>query len=122
MQTLDPKILTINGGSSSIKFAIFDGKQLNKTVHGQIDKIGKSEATFKIKGEDPNINFSRIIEASDLSVATLTLMEWVEEYSEKSHFTAICHRIVTGGDRYFKPERITETMLTDLKRFSLFDP
>lgn len=123
MQTLDHRILTINGGSSSIKFAIFDGIQmLNKTVSGQIDKIGKPEPTFKIEAADPGINFSRNIEASDYSVATRTLMEWIERYTEKFHFTAISHRIVTGGDRYFKPERITETMLTDLKRFSLFDP
>jgi acetate kinase len=123
MQTLDYRILAINGGSSSIKFAIFDNKQmLNKLVSGQIDKIGKSESTFKIDAADPSINFSRNIEASDFSVATRTLMEWIERYTEKFHLTAISHRIVTGGDRYFKPERITEAMLTDLRRFCLFDP
>ena len=55
-----PRILTINGGSSSIKFALFevDGV-LNRILEGGIDRIGLSEPTLKLKGVNQADNFSR---------------------------------------------------------------
>ncbi len=44
-------ILTINGGSSSIKFALFEtGGRPERTLAGRIERIGLPEATFTVKG------------------------------------------------------------------------
>jgi len=47
MKPADPRILTINGGSSSIKFALFDAaNSLRRILKGGIERIGLPEATF----------------------------------------------------------------------------
>ena len=48
MQPVDPRTLTINGGSSSIKFALFEGDDLRRVVEGTISRIGLSEATLRV--------------------------------------------------------------------------
>ena len=46
MKPANPRILTINGGSSSIKFALFEaGDSLRRIFEGVIERIGLPEAT-----------------------------------------------------------------------------
>ena len=53
-----PRILTINGGSSSIKFALFEaGDSLRRILEGGIERIGLPEATFQVKGFGQMENF-----------------------------------------------------------------
>jgi len=43
MKTANPHILTINGGSSSIKFALYQaGEPLTRALYGKVDRIGMS--------------------------------------------------------------------------------
>jgi len=45
-ETANPRILTINGGSSSIKFALYQaGEPLKRGLHGTVDRIGLSGTT-----------------------------------------------------------------------------
>ena len=54
MKPAHPKILTINGGSSSIKFALFDaGDSLRRILAGGIERIGLPEACLRVKGIKP---------------------------------------------------------------------
>ena len=51
MKPASPRILTVNGGSSSIKFALFDAdSKLRRILAGRIERIGLPEATFVVKG------------------------------------------------------------------------
>ena len=51
MEPSNPRILTINGGSSSIKFALFEaGESVRRILDGGIDRIGQPEATLRVKG------------------------------------------------------------------------
>jgi hypothetical protein len=53
MKPANPRILTINGGSSSIKFALFEADDsLRRILEGAIERIGLPEATFRVKGLD----------------------------------------------------------------------
>jgi acetate kinase len=117
------RILTINGGSSSIKFAIFDaGDSLRRILEGGIERIGLPEATFRVKGSDQADNFSRLVTAPDHTAAVGVLTDWIEERSGRDALTAVGHRVVHGGPKYYKLERITAEMVTELKRLSPFDP
>jgi acetate kinase len=123
MQPANPRILTINGGSSSIKFAIFDaGDSLRRILEGGIERIGLPEATFRVKGSDQADNFSRLVTAPDHTAAVGVLTDWIEERNGRNTLTAVGHRVVHGGPKYYKPERITAEMVTELKRLSPFDP
>jgi acetate kinase len=119
----NPRILTINGGSSSIKFAIFDaGESLRRILEGGIERIGLPEATFRVKGSDRADNFSRLVTAPDHTAAVGVLTDWIEESNGRDTLTAVGHRVVHGGPKYYKPQRITVEMVTELKRLSPFDP
>ena len=53
-------VLTINGGSSSIKFALFEaGKSLKRILEGGIERIGFPDASLRVKSLNPADNFSR---------------------------------------------------------------
>jgi acetate kinase len=123
MSPAKPRILTINGGSSSIKFALFEtGDSLRRLLEGGIERIGLPEATFRVTGSNPADNFSRSVTASDHTVAVGALMDRIEERSGRDALTAVGHRVVHGGPKYSEPQRITAEMVEDLHRISPFDP
>jgi acetate kinase len=123
MEPANPRILTINGGSSSIKFALFEaGDSLRRILEGGIERIGLPDATFQVKGLDQADNFSRLVTAPDHTVAVGALMDWVEERSGRDALTAVGHRVVHGGPKYYKPQRITAEMVVELRHLSPFDP
>ncbi len=123
MEPANPRILTINGGSSSIKFALFEaGDSLRRILEGGIERIGLPEATLRVKGVKQADNFSRPVTAPDHTVAVSVLMDWIEERSGRDALTAVGHRVVHGGPKYSKPQRITAEMVEELHRLSAFDP
>jgi acetate kinase len=123
MKPASPRILTINGGSSSIKFALFEaGDSLRRILDGGIERIGLPEATLRVKGMDQADNFSRSVTAPDHTVAVGVLMDWIEERSGRDALTAVGHRLVHGGPKYNKPQRITAEMIEELHQLSPFDP
>jgi acetate kinase len=123
MKPANPRILTINGGSSSIKFALFEaGDPLRRILEGGIERIGLPEAALRVKGLDQADNFSRSVAAPDHTAAVGALMDWVEERSGRDALTAVGHRVVHGGPNYSKPQRITPEMIDELQRLSPFDP
>ena len=123
MKPANPRILTINGGSSSIKFALFEtGDSLRRILGGGIDRIGQPGATLRVKGLNPGDNFSRPVTAPDLTAAVGALIDGIEERSGHDAFTAVGHRVVHGGPKYSQPQRITAEMVEELRRLSPFDP
>ena len=66
MKPADPSILTINGGSSSIKFALFEaGEPLRRILGGELERIGLPQTVLKVKGLNPSDNFSHPVTAAD---------------------------------------------------------
>ncbi len=123
MVPANPRILTINGGSSSIKFALFEaGGSLRRILEGEMERIGLPEATLRVKGVDTADNFSRSVAAPDHTAAVGILMDWIEERSGRDALTAVGHRVVHGGPKYSQPQRITAEMIEELHRLSPFDP
>ena len=117
------RILTINGGSSSIKFALFEaGDSLGRILEGGIERIGLPEATLRVKGVDPVDNFSRSVMAPDHKAAVEVLMNWLEERLGLNALAAVGHRVVHGGPKYSEAQRITAEMVEELHRLSPFDP
>jgi acetate kinase len=70
MEPANPRIRTINKGSSSIKVALFEaGDSLRRILEGGIERIGLPEATFRGKGLNQADSFSRSVTAPDRAVA-----------------------------------------------------
>jgi acetate kinase len=118
-----PRILTINGGSSSIKFALFEASDgLRRILEGGIERIGQPGATLRVKGVDSGDAFERPVAAPDHTAAVGVLMDWIEERGWRAGLSAVGHRVVHGGPKYSQPQRITADMVEDLHQLSPFDP
>lgn len=123
MKPAYPRILTINGGSSSIKFALFQvDPSLRRVLEGRIERIGMPASNFSVKGLNKSDNFSRQVAAPDHTAAVGALMDWVEERIGRGELTAVGHRVVHGGPKYSEPQRITAEMVEELHQIELFDP
>jgi acetate kinase len=118
-----PCVLTLNGGSSSIKFALFRlAPGLRRILAGQIERIGRPEATLAVKGTAPGEVFSRPVAAPDHRAAVGALMDWLEARLGPDGLTAVGHRVVHGGPKYSEPQRLTPALVEELVRLSPFDP
>ncbi len=123
MKSANPRILTINGGSSSIKFALFEaGDAVTRMMGGTIERIGFPEANLRVKGLNPEDDFSKPVTAPDHTAAIGALMEWLEQIDAGSGVTALGHRIVHGGPDYWEPRRITPKMMDSLRSLMPFSP
>ncbi len=116
-------VLTINGGSSSIKFALFEvGSPLRRILSGGIERIGLPGPFFRVKGALPEDNFSKGADAPDHLAAVALLTDWIEHRSGHGALSAIGHRVVHGGPNYSLPQLVTPEMVGELRRLSPFDP
>ncbi|MGA7614629.1 MAG: acetate/propionate family kinase [Thermoanaerobaculia bacterium] len=117
------RILTINGGSSSIRFALFEtGDSLRRILWGAVERIGLPDATLRVKGVDESDDVVRPVKAPDHSLAVDAVMDWIGERTGSHPLTAVGHRVVHGGPKYSEPQRITAEMVEDLRGLSPFDP
>ncbi len=118
-----PCILTINGGSSSIKLALFEASDsLRRILSGGIERIGLPKTTFVVKGLNKADNFTQSVTAANHTVAVGVLMDWIEERIQRGELTAVGHRVVHGGPKYSEPQKITKEMVEELHQLQPFDP
>jgi acetate kinase len=123
VKTAGPCVLTINGGSSSIKVALFkSGDSLVRVLEGRIAGVGLAESSFEVKGENQADNFARSVTVPDHQAAVGLLMDWIQERFKSDGLTAVGHRVVHGGPKYWEPQRITGKMIEELRELSPFDP
>jgi acetate kinase len=118
-----PRILTINGGSSSIKFALFEvGPSLRRVLEGALERIGLPQAALRAEGLTEADRFSQPVTAPDHTAAAGALINWLEEHGGHDALAAVGHRIVHGGPQYTEPQRVTAAMVAELRRLEPFDP
>ena len=119
----NPHILTVNVGSSSIKFGLFEaGAGLRREYAGTIEQIGLPSATLRIIGAEPTDNISEQVSAPDHTAAMDALLDWIEKRGDIKALSGVGHRVVHGGPNYSAPQRITPELLDELRRISSFDP
>ena len=115
-------ILIINGGSSTIKFALYTAdKTLTHLFHGKIDRIGLTDSTLTYNVEGENQKNTLPIHASDNKMASTYLMNWLEKQVEFASVKAVAHRIVHGM-HHTESERITPELLDELRQIIPYDP
>jgi acetate kinase len=123
MAPTKPRILTLNGGSSSIKFALFETSELpQRILGGSIERIGQPHATLKTKGPDSVDHTSQAVNAPDHAAAVDVLMDWIQQCLGGDVMSAVGHRVVQGGPTYSAPQLITDALIEDVRRLFSFDP
>jgi len=97
MKPGEPQILTINGGSSSIKFALYAAvKPLKRGLYGTVDRIGLNGTNLTFHYADGKPEASRKLIAVDHKSAANSLLDWLETQPEFASVKAVGHRVVQG--------------------------
>jgi acetate kinase len=122
MTTVQTSVLTINGGSSSIKFVLYQtGEPLERRLYGKVDRIGLSGTNLTFHDRTGKPQNSRSIAASDHKSAAKFLIDWLEEQDGFASVRAMGHRVVHGM-KHTEPEVVTQKLLDELHRLRPYDP
>jgi acetate kinase len=115
-------ILTINGGSSSIRFAVYEaGETPRRRLAGKIDRIGFSGTHLSVNDAAGKAQVLRRRDASDHRTAVGFLLDWLEAQPIFASVKAAGHRVVHGM-KHSEPERVTPQLLAELHRITPYDP
>jgi acetate kinase len=117
-----PCVLTINGGSSSIRFAVYEaGEAPRRRLDGMIDRIGLSGTRLIASDTAGELKAPRRLGAADHRAAVEFLLDWLEAQPVFASVNATGHRVVHGM-RHSEPERVTPRLLAELRRLTPYDP
>lgn len=109
-------ILSINCGSSSLKFKLYNSRSLKIELDGHIDRIGNSEGRFQIVDQNGEYLVNNSSPVDSLAFAVGELVSWFKHYDKNYPLAAIGHRLIQGGPEHRAPEVITQELLDRLKR------
>ena len=117
------KILSVNAGSSSLKFTLYEMPEEELLISGYIEKIGLKDSFWttkingkKIKGEKPLKNHK---EAVQVLIDELLNNKVVESLDE---IKGIGHRVLHGGEKYSDSVIITDEVIEDVKELTKLGP
>ena len=117
-------ILTLNAGSSSLKFALFDAGSLTATVRGEIENLGDAphlrarDAAGAVLAEQ---HWPGGL-ADPYATALDALMVFAQAHLGGNELGAVGHRVVHGGIDHGRPERLTPTLMAALVALTPLDP
>lgn len=117
------KVLSVNAGSSSLKFTLFEMQNEKELIKGVFERIGidNSFYTLKINGE----KITKEVELKDHKIAFEILMKELIDnkiVEGLDEIKGIGHRVVQGGDYYSKSSIIGPDDLKRIEDFSVLAP
>ena len=122
MKSAFPSVLTINGGSSSIRFAVYEaGGTPRRLLDGKIDRIGLRGTNLILSDSSGKPQVPRRVAAADHRTAAGFLLDWLEAQPVFTSVKAAGHRVVHGM-KHSEPERITPKLLAELRRIMPYAP
>jgi acetate kinase len=115
-------VLTINGGSSSIKFALYQIEApLLRTLSGKIERIELPGTQLIFNDISREQSGSSDVDISEGDSVVDFLIDWLERQVGFAQISAVGHRVVHGM-RHTVPEVISQALLDELYSLSSFDP
>lgn len=119
---VDPLIGVINAGSSSLKFAFYEGER--RIISGQIDGLGArpSANAHGPDGETINPPILGSMPPATASEVLPILLPWARETLGGRRLDALGHRVVQGGINRTGHERVTPELLAELEALTPLAP
>ncbi|MEO8622494.1 MAG: acetate/propionate family kinase [bacterium] len=116
-----PSVLTINAGSSSIRFAIYEvGSVPQQVLAGSVDAMRSRHPTLSIADASGAMQGNCRLPAGDQRATTRHLLDWLESQPAYGAVTAVGHRIVCGTN-HTDPRPLTSSLLRELRRLASYD-
>ncbi len=115
------RILTVNSGSSSIKFSLYRmGRQEELVSSGSVGGIGFASGFFHLKDDEGRTLIEKKLVLPDHGAALREITGWLE--TAGGDIDAVGHRLVHGGSAYAEPHLITAELLAALDGLIPFAP
>ena len=117
------KILSVNAGSSSLKFQMYEMPSEEVLISGTFERISLENSFYTIK-----INGEKIEKKADLPNHEVAVQILIKELLDNKviasldEIKGVGHRVVHGGSKYSNSVVITEEVLEDIKNFSDLAP
>ncbi len=123
------RLLALNAGSSSLKFALFDAETARHSadlpaalLRGEIDAPnGVPVLTFTRAGGPSQTQKSDVVRG-DIGAEIAWLIDWLAREQRAPAPTVVAHRIVHGGLHYIEATRIVPAVLDDLSALTRLAP
>ncbi len=117
------KILSLNAGSSSMKFQLYEMPEEKVLIAGVFERIGLNNSFYSIKYNNnkikKEIQFKNHEEAVSIFLKELIDLKIIDSLED---IKGIGHRIVHGGDKYCDSVIINEEVIQDVEKFSTLAP
>jgi acetate kinase len=109
-------VLTVNSGSSSLKFSLFETEPERLLLAGAVDRIGLGGGSFRIRGGTAEHH-----DFPDHDAALNRLFAFLRD-GQSPHPEIVGHRLVYGGRDYTQPHAVTPDLLGALRALIPFAP
>lgn len=117
---MQPIILVINCGSSSLKFALINTANEEQLLSGLAEKLGQTDATITIKHQGEKI--SKALSQGTHSDALAQIVSYLDTHQLRHTVQAIGHRVVHGGERFKNSVILTAEVITAIEACSHLAP
>ncbi|MCI1902585.1 MAG: acetate kinase [Enterococcaceae bacterium] len=118
------KTISINAGSSSLKWQLFNMPEEQVVAKGLVERIGLKDSIFTIKYDDGK-KYEEVLDINDHNVAVKMLLEKLIDLKIIKSFdeiTGVGHRIVAGGEYFKKSALIDDDVLKKIEDLSALAP
>jgi len=116
------RILTINAGSSSLKFALFDGDALTETTRGEIENLDTAPKFTVRDAAGKTIAEADWPADTPFAASLARLLDFADSHLDGGGLTAVGHRVVHGGANHIEPTAVTPALLGDLQILTPLEP
>ncbi len=115
MEKTTPVILTVNCGSSSLKFGLFSQAHPPAVLLlGQVQHIGRDNSSVQLKDPNGDVLYTHAEQIPDMEAAVKQLIQLLGKRFRQYTIQAIGHRIVQGGLQHMQPAQVTDELLQSL--------
>jgi acetate kinase len=115
------KILVLNSGSSSIKYALFDMNTHNAEISGLIESIGSkgSQHNYLVTSnhlKKKQVTYNEVADHKQGLQIVFQILNQLNLITNSADLFCIGHRVVHGGERFPQPTVVTHSVLEEIKQ------
>ena len=117
------KILTVNAGSSSLKFNVIELPKEEELISGYFEKIGMDDSFYNIKIDGVKTKHEVVLK-NHLDAVECLKKELFENniIKDLSEIDGVGHRLVHGGDKFKDSVLLTDEVIEECKQFNDLAP
>ena len=118
------RILALNSGSSSIKFAVYElGAAQRRLLSGVLEGLdGADSPVFRLRDAAGGVLVQEPLPRGGDDAARARFLSWLDEYLEREPLAGVGHRLVHGGADFTSPRLVEKKLLAALEKIIPFAP